>query len=182
MCCLILILFLSPLAFAKPKNTGTLQLFSEIGPVSIYIDGQLKSRTAAFKKDLPAGEHYIKALAEKSGEIVYNEVVIIKKGGLKTIVIESTAAEPEQPAAAVSPYLDEVGVNPFDGFYHLPGAYHLSGLQTYKLKLPEAEKKGYAPCETCFPWLVKKPPPAAPAPTPESEPVETGKKNNVFQR
>jgi len=82
------VLFLFGLSVFAAGTPSTLQVFSEDEDVYIYIDGYLKGKNSGIKKDIQAGEHYIKAVkGKKDGPMIFSRVVEIKKGEIKTIVI-----------------------------------------------------------------------------------------------
>lgn len=83
-----------PCFAAKPKATGTLQVFSELDNVYIYLDGSLKGEDSFIKDGIQVGEHYVKVVKKETKEILFSKIVEIKKNEVKTILV--TASKPPE--------------------------------------------------------------------------------------
>jgi|GEM_PF-3653746 len=84
---LVFMLILSSTA-ALAQKTGTLNVYSEVSGVQLYVDENFIGEGTTLNFSTSAGSHYLKAV--KNGKIIHSEVVTINEGETTTVVIKGT--------------------------------------------------------------------------------------------
>jgi len=83
---LVFFLGLSTTSIALAKKYGSLKVFSEVKNVKIYVDRKLKGASPIYIKNIPIGEHYIKAT--KQGKKVFSKLIKVKRNAVTTVLIK----------------------------------------------------------------------------------------------
>jgi len=99
---LLLTVFLL-LSFASSFSqiqTGTLNVFSEISGINVYLDENLISDNTGEIKNIPVGSHYLKVL--KDGVSVYSDIVVIQANTITSVLIKNTT-QPQVKAVDNNP-------------------------------------------------------------------------------
>lgn len=79
------LMFLLPIfMFAQ---TGTIKIFTELSPVNVYLDEELKGIDVRVLDSVQIGSHYVKVT--KDDVIVYGELVSVAQGAVTTILLKN---------------------------------------------------------------------------------------------
>jgi len=101
--CLLAILLLLTCACsgATEIKYGSLNIFSKVSGLKIYVDGEFKAKDSVQIKEIQAGTHFIKVTSgEATPEAtVYAEVIEVKAGELTTLYVSEKGAESSRKAS-----------------------------------------------------------------------------------
>ena len=105
---LTVLLLLSFAPVFSQIQTGTLNVFSEISGINVYLDENLISENTGEIKNIPVGSHYLKVL--KDGVSVYSDIVVIQANTVTSVLIKNNA-QPQVKAVDNNPVKEPALIN-----------------------------------------------------------------------
>jgi len=79
---------------AKDVKKGSLNIFSELTGISVYLDENKQGENIKQINDIPVGSHYLKVM--KDGVSVYGELVTINENQVTTVLVKNDGSVEEK--------------------------------------------------------------------------------------
>lgn len=105
-------LFKNPDQSQQPGKTGTLNIFSELTGIVVYLDENKQGEDIKQVNNVPAGDHYLKVI--KDGVSVFGEIIKITENNVTTVLVKNTGQVAEKILSSKVAEQDEFKNNKLD--------------------------------------------------------------------